>query len=256
MKLINILLTLSFSLLLQVSFQLHAKSEGVDVVTIAAPVSAPFVYKNKEGKAEGFLVAFFTLVEQKLGLKTSISIMPWARAMHEVKIGRINALMPTLYTDERAQYLTYPNLPLMEFQTVLLKRTQDEIVVDNITTLGAEKVIVKIRAMSMGKAFDDAEKSGKIKVIEVLNFDDAIQMLVQSRADLVACIYNISHSSIKRLNLQDKVEILKFSNEKTLSYLSFSNEFNMKNNVNELMEKINKVKTTPEYQALVDKFLK
>ncbi len=257
MKLNNILnvFCLAFILLL-LSTQLHANSNAIKSITIAAPISAPFVFKDTKGKPQGFLVELFKLVEQKTGMKATVSIMPWARAMHEVKVGHIDALMPTIYTDERAQFLTFSKIPLIEFQTVLLKLAEDELIVDDITQLGTEKVIVKIRGMSMGKVFDDAEKAQQIKVIEVRDFDHAIQMLAQSRVDLVASVDYISNSSLKRLNLQDKIDTLIFSDEKTLAYLAFFKAYENKKGIDELMEQIKNVEGTVQYQALVDKYLK
>lgn len=223
--------------------------------TIAAPISAPFAYLDEQGKNQGFLVEFFSLVSEQSNIKVSIDVMPWARGMHEVKVGRIDSLMPAIYTKKITESLVYPNLPIVKFHTVLLKRKEDDITVDDITTLGTQKIIAKIRAMSMGKAFDDAQQSGKINVVEVRDFDHAIQMLAQSRVDLVACIDYISKSSLKRLNLRDKIDTLKFSNEKVPAYLIFSRTFAEQHDVNALMTKIAKVKTTLKYQKLVDKFL-
>lgn len=257
MKLNNILNTFYLLLiLLLLSSHLRANDDVIQNITIGAPISAPFVFKNVQGESQGFLVELFNLVEQETDLKATIIIMPWSRAMHEVKMGNINALMPTIYTDERAQFLMYPRLPLIEFNTVLLKRTQDNIVIDDLTLLGTEKVIVKIRGMSMGKAFDEAEKAEQINVVEVRDFDHAIKMLAQSRVDLVACVDYIANSSLKRLNLQDQIDILTFSDKKTLAYLVFSQAYADKNDINELMGKINEVKKTPQFRALVDKFLK
>ncbi len=257
MKLINNFKLLGLALLLfSKSFSLQADNAAIESINIAAPISAPFIFESKQGEPQGFLVELFALVEKQSGFKANISIMPWARGVHEVKVGHLDALMPTIYTDERALFLNYPKIPLIEFHTVLLKRAQDKITVGNIAKLGTDKTIVKIRAMSMGKEFDDAEKSGKIKVIEVRDFDHAIQMLAQSRADLVACVDYISNSSLKRLNLGDKITTLNFSNEKVSAYLAFSKVNTLQFDVDELMKEINEVKRTPEYQALVDKFLK
>lgn len=243
-------------LLVFTSFKLIAKEPFPEQITIAAPVSAPFVFKDEQGNPQGFLVELFALIQKKTGLKANISVMPWPRGLHEVQVGHINALMPTLYTDERVQFLTYPKLPIIGFNTILLKRVQDNIVVNDITQLGTEKTIVKIRAMSMGKVFDDAEKAGQIKVIEVRDFDQAIQMLAMSRADLVACVDYISTSSIKRLNLRNLVTKLNFSKEKVPAYLAFSKDFSQKYDVNTLMMRINEVKKTMEYQLLESKYLK
>lgn len=257
MKLNNVLSIFALVLLLFFkSFQLQADDRAIESITIAAPISAPFVFNNAEGKPQGFLVDLFNLVEKKTGLKAHILIMPWARGMHEVKIGHIDALMPTIYTDERAQFLFYPKAPIIEFRTVLLKRSQDDIVVDDITQLGTTKTIAKVRSMSMGKAFDDAEKAGLINVIEVRDFDHAIQMLATSRVDLAACVDHISNSSLKRLNLRDQIDTLNFSDGKVTAYLTFSKAYAKQHNVDELMKKIHQVKVTSEYQALVEKYLK
>ena len=257
MKQSNKLAAFCFSfVLILTSFQLLASDNKMGTINIAAPISAPFISKDEQGKPQGFLVELFDLIQQKKGLKVNISVMPWPRGMHEVKVGHKDALKPTIYTDDRAQYLVYPKLPLIEFYTVLLKRAKDDITIDNITQLGTDKTIVKIRGMSMGKAFDDAEKAGLLNVVEVRDFDHAIQMLASSRADLVACVDYISNSSLKRLNLRDKIDTLRFSNEKIAAYLAFSTAFAEQHDIDELMQKIDKVKKTAEYQALVDKFLK
>ncbi len=238
------------------SFQLVASDNKFESINIAAPSSAPFVFKDEKGNAQGFLVDLLALVEQESGIKINIAVMPWPRGVHEVKVGHKDALMPTIYTDDRAQYLIYPKMPLIEFNTVLLKRTQDKLVVDDITQLGTEKVIVKIRGMSMGKVFDDAEKAKVIKVIEVRDFDHAIQMLATSRADLVACVDYIANFSLKRLNLLDKITTLNYSNKKVPAYLTFSKAYAEKYDINFLLAKIDNVKISPEYQALVVKYLK
>jgi len=257
MNLNNLFLLCVVTLLLTLfNFSVSAQVQVPIKISIAAPVSAPFVYQDESGDNQGFLVELIELVNKSTELEIDISIMPWARAMHEVKVDHIDALMPTIYTKERAQYLTFPKLPILSFNTVLLKRAEDNILVEDITTLGTEKVIVKIRDMSMGKTFDDAEKNAKINVIEVRGFDHAIQMLAQSRVDLVACVDYIAHSSLKRLNLIDKIDMLYFSDETTLAFFAFSSTFSANHDVNVIMNKINSVTDTSEYKALVVKFLK
>jgi|GEM_PF-1533115 len=238
------------------TFQLQAGDKPVESLSIAAPISAPFVFKDKQKQPQGLLVEFFALVQQQTGIKTHINVMPWPRGLHEVKVGRIDALMPTIYTDERAQFLFYPKSPLLAFHTVLLKRANEPLIVDDITKLGTDKTIVKIRSMSMGKVFDQAEKDGLIRVIEVRDFDHAMQMLVTHRADLVACVEHIADSSLRRLNLADKVETLFFSDKVEPGYLTFSKRFSKEYDIDEFMEKIQFVQSTPQYQVLVEKFLK
>lgn len=256
MKWNKVFRTFIFLFLLSCNYQLRAFEGEHNSITIAAPLSAPFVFKDEQGNNQGLLVELFALVEQQTGFKANIIIMPWARGMHEVKINKIDALMPAVYTDERAELFVFPKYPLVESRTVFLKRVQDDIVVDDIKQLGKKKIIVKVRAMTMGKAFDDAEKTGLIKVIEVNDYEQAIQMLVTERVDLFASVNYTSHYLLKKLNLQDKIDVLSFSSVDVPAYLVFSQQYAEKNDVNKLMLLIHNIKETKDYQLLVDKFLK
>lgn len=246
-----------FLLLLNlISLYSHAGHKTIESFTVAAPKSAPLVFKDENGKPQGFLVEYFELVQQQTNLTINVSVMPWARALHEVKIGRVNALMPAIYTDERAQFLYYPKLPLFDSQRVLVKRVNDPIAFNDVKQIGKDKTIVKIRSMSMGRNLDFAEKLNLINVIEVRDFDHAIQMLVSEHADIVICAKTIAHSSINRLGLTDKIEVLKFDEPTEAGYLTFSKGFAEEYNVDELMEKIQLVQNLPQYQLLKEKYLK
>ncbi len=237
------------------SYDLQAENKVTVNIRIAAPSSEPYVYLDKQSKPKGFLIDFFSLIEKQTGISASITVMPWVRGMHEVKFGQFDALIPTLFTQEREKFLVYPDESLIDFQMVLLKRSEDKFTVNNIDDVGVEKIIAKKRAMSLGKHFDDAERTGKISVKEVRDHEHAIQMLVHSRVDLVACFESVSYYALDKLKLRDKVEVLALSNNSFPAYLAFSKPYANEHDVNDIIQKINQVKATPDYQALVDKYL-
>jgi len=111
---------------------------------------------------------------------------------------------------------TYCSIKRLFLDYLLSLKFEPLISVIGITQLGTEKVIVKIRGMSIGKAFDNAERAGLINVVEVRDFDQTIEMLAISRVDLVACIDYISNSSLERLQLRDKIATIILSTEKRL----------------------------------------
>lgn len=257
MKLSNAFQVLLLNLLLLVSsFKLSAEKTSALSFSVASPSSKPLAYINEKEVPAGFFVEFFSLIKKETGINITIEIMPWARGMHEVKLGNYDALIPTLYTKEREEFITYPNEVLIDFYTVLLKIRGDDLIVGSIADIGNEKLIAKKRAMSMGKAFDDAQSTGKINVIEVREHEHAIQMLALSRVDLVACVEYVCDSSLDNLNLNNKIDVIKISDSRLSSYLAFSKKYAEKHDVNKIMWRINQVKNTPEYHDLVDKFLK
>lgn len=245
-----------FLLLITPCFQSYAEQASTLKFSIAAPSSKPFSYKDKAGKSQGFLVDFFSLVERETGIETSITVMPWPRGLNAVKYGKFDALMPTFYRKDRGEYLTFPVESLIDLSSVLLKRSDNDIEISNIADIGNTKFIAKKRAMSIGNEFDEAEKASLINVVEVKTLEQAIQMLMHLRVDLVASHKFVSLFVLKNLKLIDKVDVIKISNNETPSYLAFSKSFSKKHDVNKIMKSINQVKGLPEYQALVDKYLK
>ncbi|MCW8834032.1 MAG: transporter substrate-binding domain-containing protein [Colwellia sp.] len=257
MRLSNTFLLLPLNILLLVTcFKAHTAESSVLSFTVAAPSSKPFVYIGKQGNPQGLFVDFFSLIKKQTGINITINVMPWVRGMHEVKLGRYDALIPTLYTKEREEFITYPDESLIDFYTVLLKRKGDDFTLNSIAEIGAKRIIAKKRAMSMGKAFDEAEHTGKINVLEVKEHEHAIQMLVLSRVDLVACVEYVCDSSLANLNVNDKVDVVKISDNRLPAYIAFSKAFANKHDINKLMQKINDVKNTSEYKTLVRKYLK
>jgi ABC-type amino acid transport substrate-binding protein len=224
-------------------------------LSVAAPSSAPFVFLDGQGEPQGLLVDFLYLVNKQTGSDISITVMPWVRGVHEVKFGQFDALMPTLYTKDREEFISYPDEALIEFNTVLLKRRDDQSVINSVNEIGIKKVIAKKRAMSMGDVFDDAQRSGKINVKEVRDHEHAIQMLIHSRVDLVACFEYVSYHALNKLNLRDKIDVIKMPKSNFSTYLAFSKAYAQKHDINEIMQRINQVKLTPEYQVLIDKYL-
>lgn len=236
-------------------FQTGAEEISTLSFSVAAPSSKPFAYIGEQGDTEGFFVELFALVQKKAGIKITVTVMPWVRGMREVKLGHYDALIPTLYTKEREKHIVYPDKPVIDFHTVLLKRKDDGIVISSIAELDPQRAIAKKRGMSMGSVFDNAERKGKINVIEVRDHEHAIKMLALSRVDLVACVEYVCDTSLINLNLHNKVDVIKTSDSRFPSYLAFSKKFAETHDINKIMKEINKVKTTSEYQGLVTKFL-
>jgi polar amino acid transport system substrate-binding protein len=92
-------------------------------------------------------------VESQSDIKIDIVLMPWARALKEVQDIKINALLGARYSEERALFLVYPNSPIMTFKTLLFKRKDDNIDLDDVNNPLLELTIAKVRSMQLNKPF-------------------------------------------------------------------------------------------------------
>jgi ABC-type amino acid transport substrate-binding protein len=74
----------------------------------------------------------YFLVGSQSDIKIDIVIMLWAKALKEAKNVKIDALLGVIYSEERALFLVYPNSTLMTYKTLLFKRKDDNIDLDDV----------------------------------------------------------------------------------------------------------------------------
>jgi len=233
-------MTLSFYSIFNKSFaeELVVKHDLISI-SVSTTEVGEMVYKDKNGKAQGTFVDILRTAEKSSNLRFDIHVMPWARALAEVKKNRIDAIMPALYNDERAQYLVYPQKNLFTFgHNVFIKRASDPFVFEDFLAIGKDKLIGKVRASILGTEFDQAEKSGQITVFETMSLDQAIDMLDKHRLDFVASDVDIAKSALIRLKSNGRFTLIPLETSEAKSYLSFSKQFAEKNNVDSIIELI------------------
>jgi len=228
-----------------------SKANDAVFFTIASPSSHPFIYQDKVGELQGVLVELFKQLELESDIKVQIHLIPWARALEEVKNSRYDALMPTMYTKERAEYLVYPEHELISFfDNVMLKRVEDDFEFTGIEKIPDNKVIAKVRSVSLGSEFDRKLSKRNLKIIEVLDTKTAILMLNQGKVDIVFSDYFLALSIIKQENIETNIAIQQLSNKAMPSYLAFSKRFAKHQNVNSVMNEIKRVLQSKKYKKV------
>jgi polar amino acid transport system substrate-binding protein len=222
-------------------------------IRLAAPELPPLIYTNESGEIVGFIADKLKEVNQKGDIKFSITILPWARGIEEVKSGSYDAILPSLFTNERQEYLTYPKQPLINFHgNVLLKRSDDDFVFHSLESIGKSKVIAKVRAIKLDTTFSLLNSENKLNVIEVNRLSNAMQMLELGRVDFVISDAIVAYNFIEKQNIKNKVIAIQLSTKVTPSYIAFSRQFSLINDIDLLMNKINKINNPDSYhQKLV-----
>ena len=95
-------------------------------ISVASTEIPKMIYKDEQGRLQGSYIELLKKAEKFSHLKFKVHLMPWARALNEVKHNRLDAIMPALYSEERAEYLVYPKKSLFVFgNDVLIKRSND-----------------------------------------------------------------------------------------------------------------------------------
>ncbi|EHZ7341230.1 transporter substrate-binding domain-containing protein [Vibrio vulnificus] len=137
---------------LLLSFLSHAA-----IITAAQDPWAPFVQQNNANP--GISVEIVIEAFKTQGHDVDFKIMPWTRALNEVKDGRVDVLVATWFTQERTSYLNYSQ-PYLENSLKFIKRNGDGFEYNGMDSLSGKNVGI-IRNYGYGDEFLKATNFNK-----------------------------------------------------------------------------------------------
>ncbi|MFY2507576.1 transporter substrate-binding domain-containing protein [Vibrio pectenicida] len=146
-------------------------------VTAAQDPWAPFV--QKDTSRPGVSVEILTEALKSQGYEVDFKIMPWTRALNEVKDGRIDLLVATWFTKERTSFLNYSE-PYLENSLKFIKRKGDAFEYNGMDSLSG-KTIGIIRNYGYG---DDFLGASNFKKPEANDLVSNAKKLIAKRIDL------------------------------------------------------------------------
>ncbi|WP_206484120.1 transporter substrate-binding domain-containing protein [Thalassotalea sp. G2M2-11] len=220
-------------------FSIHAET-AVTKIDIVAPHLPPLIEKNEHGKLTGRFVDALMKVEQHSSLDFNIQVVPWARAIKLAKNNLVDGIMPVLQIKEREQFLAFPEQELINFTgSVVIKRHDDAFIFNGFDALTSVKRIGKVRAMSLGHHFDKAQLNPLVEVSELTRLEDALNMLLLKRLDLVVSDALVADEVISKMPNHTNFSIMAIANTKEPSYLAFSKQFAKQHDINAIMSLIN-----------------
>ncbi|MFT7430086.1 MAG: polar amino acid transport system substrate-binding protein [Colwellia sp.] len=237
----------SFLLCLNAQAQ-HVNQQQVITLTIAAPEIRPFIYSNEKGENKGLLIETMNKLNTSGKFKISVTIMPWARALKAVEQGMFDALMPTVYTPERSFFLSFPQSPLINFYgSEIFKRADDNFVYQGIPIIDKSKILVKVRSTHVDSHLEEAFKDASITFFEATRLEDAFNMLIYGRVDLLVADSAIANTTIDNMAVNGQVEGFSLSDQVDSSFLAFSKQYSMSHDINEVMKEINMINDADSY---------
>ncbi len=137
---------------LLLSFLSHAAT-----IIAAQDPWAPFVQQNNANP--GISVEIVIEAFKTQGHDVDFKIMPWTRALNEVKDGRVDVLVATWFTQERTSYLNYSQ-PYLENSLKFIKRSGDGFEYNGMDSLSGKNVGI-IRNYGYGDEFLKATNFNK-----------------------------------------------------------------------------------------------
>lgn len=215
----------------------------------------PVAYMEN-GHPTGALVDVLTEAARRAGLPIEIHLLPWARCMEEVRLGRMDALFPSFRTPQRDFYLSFP-------EEVLLTETMGwfykagspvpNLGDDPRRALGYK--IGVVNRTSLGPKLDSFLQGNPAPIVESAN--DAVgvvRLLAGGRVDLAAGFDQSIWAEARQNNLQDQIRELSPLVEEVPAYLAFTRARNLTEQSLALDKALHSMKQDGTYDRMLARY--
>ncbi|MFZ5353253.1 MAG: transporter substrate-binding domain-containing protein [Bacillota bacterium] len=158
------------------------KTETADeVITLVTGEWAPFTSESMEGK--GFFTEIVTAVLDEMGVKYEYVFYPWERCEKAVESGSAWAAFPYKYTTERGQKYLFSNNLAFSYNKFFYLKSNPKSSSFKYNTLEDLKDY-RIGGVN-GFFYKEAFEAAKLKVDWVSSEEDALNMLIKGRIDIL-----------------------------------------------------------------------
>ncbi|MEY9543146.1 polar amino acid transport system substrate-binding protein [Bradyrhizobium diazoefficiens] len=230
-----------------------AQNQKLSVVFLDYP---PYMYEEN-GKVVGLVVDVEKEAFEKAGYDVEFRIVPWSRALQEVKDGTSDVLASAGRTPDREQFLDYVDEPLYFSEMVLFVKKDRLLPYTGDLAELKEVVIGAVNNISYGAKFDDAVRAGRFQHLEYVNSTALnIGKLIAGRTDAMVAQRLVGVAELKKTNDLDKVKVLSPPIEVGLSFTAFSKAKPLGVARAEFEKQLKLMKEDGRYQKIYEKYSK
>lgn len=219
-------LPFTFNIVLLVSLLTTTISFAVplELVTLQYP---PYEYEEN-GEVKGIAVEIIQKAFKRMQQPISITVLPWARAIHKIEHGEADAIFTAFKTSERETFAEFSNEILMPQIVSLFVKKNSRIVFDGNISKLSQYQFGAVRKVSYGESFDTAVKNEVLKNIQLVTIGKQnFLKLLRDRIDIVVSNKYGALDILKQLNKLDMVQELSPELQSIPSYIAFSKKRNL-----------------------------
>ncbi|MEI6895180.1 MAG: transporter substrate-binding domain-containing protein [Colwellia sp.] len=179
------------------------------VVIVGSVNRAPLEFLNEQGEHRGIVSDLLQLVTQRTGLKFKVKFTELNVILADLKVQRIDIAANLYKTEVRQQYMTFtkPYLDLLHYFFIKANIRTDDITGMNGLTVAIPKGYETINWLN--------ENFPKIKVLEVDSIEDAIDAVLEGRAELLFDAFSILDYALKKDEINT---IVPFKSSRLMGY--------------------------------------
>lgn len=159
-----------------------AQTPPVEITIARGDEEYPPVEMHIDGKLTGYHIDLVEAAAESLGLKVNWVELPFARAQHALKTGKVDALTYLTPTEERAQWAIF--LPGNGLSTPVLRfliRKDDQ---SRLQFSGDQAAFLRDRTVLTIRGYYYSEEVGKAAKYETTSLESLIAMMMAKRYDV------------------------------------------------------------------------
>lgn len=245
MKAVLIILILLFS-------TIPGKSN--EIVKLATVDFPPYSYLEKD-KIKGIEVEIIERIFEKQGIKYTIELLPFNRALISVEDGDRDFIFNIYKNPDRLKKFDYSDPILDNPLIIFIKKDSNIVFTGNINELRNYNIGTML-GYTYSPEFDKARNDKLIKTEEVCGHEQNFKKLVSGRIDIYIVERSVGLYFTKKLGIQQQVKYLNIPLKKQNGYIGISKKNSKKVLFSKINEGLKALKASGEYQKIFDKYLK
>jgi polar amino acid transport system substrate-binding protein len=220
---------------------------AAEKLVFATTVWPPYQYEEN-GQLTGITADIVREAARRLNIELEIQVLPWKRALRDVKEGYANGMLSALHTEERSQFMYYTSLPLFSVRTVIFGKKEKQIKITGLDDLKNKSIGVVV-GYSYGPEFDNYPG---LKKQECREDRELVRILDKGRIDVAVAHEGPFMFTAKQSGLRNRFEAVYILNENP-SYLTFSKSLGDKGKA--LSEKFSQVLEKLKAEGVIDQII-
>ena len=199
-----------------------AIAEESNKMIVATYIEPPYSYLV-DNKYTGIHVKTILLIAKKMNKQVTFIQCPFARCLSFLENGQADAIIGIRKTEERSKFLTFLDEPFttQNFPLQFYIRQNSKINISHYSDLSN----LRIGTLRAATYFDQFDHDESLNKVEVVNYNQLIQMLLKDRIDTFLEREESVKPWIDHVDYQQKIKLAPYQYNKSVeSYIAFSNK--------------------------------
>ncbi|MDK2125606.1 substrate-binding periplasmic protein [Parachitinimonas caeni] len=224
-------------------------------ITCYSDTFAPYVL-SADGKITGIDVDTIDEVGKRIGVKINFKLLPWVRLEEDIKKGagsEVECAYAYGRTPEREAYMDFTTVPLHVTAYTLFARKDANIAYKSLADMKGKSVGLR-RGFKAPPEFEEAVKSGQIKVEEIDKDEQNLQKLSSGRIDAILTNQDVGRYTAGQLKISN-IMPLSPPVKSTPTFLIFNKAKGHAGLAAEFDKALKAIQADKTYEKLYDKYM-